>query len=100
MIIKEWKELIAKMDDRSLQDHEGALHDLNSWLGFKNAFEGMGLETLKTIIRAELDHRQIVWGSVHISLNKGYNEVHDHCNSQIAELQEKLGKQSEVLSGY
>ncbi len=88
MTIKLWQELISKMDDRSLMDHEVALHDLNSWLGFDQEFKDQGLRTIQTIIRAELDRRLIAWGSVHISLNKGYNEIHDHCNKQIAELQE------------
>lgn len=72
--IAEWKEIIARCDDRSLMEREVALHTLNGWLGFDNSFGWTGMKLLQTLIREELNKRGREWGFIQMQINPAYQK--------------------------
>jgi chromosome segregation ATPase len=89
----EWETIIQKMGSRTLSEMTLSLRTLLSWLGFKNAYEGYGLETIQTMIDIELQKRKVEKNLTVITLNKNLLDL----VKEVNERQEKLSRAKEVI---
>ena len=62
--IAEWTKFVKRIDTRTLLECELGLHSFMGVLGFSQAFKEVGLDTIKMIIRCELDKRNFKWGTL------------------------------------
>jgi hypothetical protein len=65
-----WKQMISKMDDRTLMEAEVSLHTLTSWIGFNKEYGWTGLSSIQGFIREELNKRNKEYGTIIFQVNQ------------------------------